>query len=177
MNIKTRYSVELYLSWYKIFSFWWLHKSKCIFQAGSNDLCQLHYTAEEKLCKYYFSWWVKISSISSVRWIHSAGSDNPLEDCWGKLAGGQEVVEHSAYRPHPIINWHLIKTGLASCYLQRPCRLGWAVCLVCWRETGIKDLAVPISSLVRQVSVCWFMLLPFVTKFVTLEPPIFTAVL
>lgn len=42
---------------------------------------------------------------------------------------------------------------------------------------SIKDLAVPVSSLVRQVSVCWVMLLPFGTKFVTLEPPIFTAIL
>lgn len=41
--------------------------------------------------------------------------------------------------------------GLISCYLQRVCRLGWALCLLPCRETGIRDLAVPISSLVRQV--------------------------
>lgn len=127
-------------------------KVNCIFQAGFNDLCQLHSAAEGKLFKYYFSWWVKIPSITSVRWIHSAASDNPLEEpLLRKVSRGQDVVEHPAYQPHPIINWPWIKTGLVSCYLQRVCRLGWVLCLLPCRETGIRDLAVPISSLVRQV--------------------------
>lgn len=72
-----------------------------------------------------------------MRWIHSAASDNPLEEpLLRKVSRGQDVVEHPAYQPHPIINWPWIKTGLVSCYLQRVCRLGWALCLLPCREVN-----------------------------------------